>query len=70
MSKDERNAFETPSLKRKRRNRKGMEWLEGSGESPKSECWNWISESWWTRARGRHVNGGTSVFNQFFFFFF
>lgn len=37
LSKDERNAFETPSLERKRRNRKGMEWLEGYwGECPKS----------------------------------
>ena len=29
LSKDERNAFETPSLERKRKNRKGMERLEG-----------------------------------------
>lgn len=27
LSKDERNAFVTPSLERKRRNRKGMDWL-------------------------------------------
>lgn len=70
-SKDERNAFETPSLERKRRNRKGMEWLEGFwGKCPKSVCWNPISESQWRRAAGRHVNGSTSAFNQCFFFFF
>ena len=69
-SKDERNAFETPSLERKRRNRKGMEWLEGFwGKCPKSVCWNPISESQWRRAAGRHVNGSTSAFNQCFFFF-
>ena len=71
LSKDERNAFETPSLERKRRNRKGMEWLEGFwGKCPKSVCWNPISESQWRRAAGRHVNGSTSAFNQCFFFFF
>ena len=70
LSKDERNAFETPSLERKRRNRKGMEWLEGFwGKCPKSVCWNPISESQWRRAAGRHVNGSTSAFNQCFFFF-
>ena len=71
LSKDERNAFETPSLERKRKNRKGMERLEGFwGKRRKSVCWNLISESQWRRAAGRHVNGSTSAFNQGFFFVF